>query len=68
MKNRQFIILCLLVVIGFCVLWFQNNKIYNYEKDLYWYILWSTEMTQDKIDISSQWILKAIYWLDDLSK
>lgn len=29
MKNRQFIVLCLLVVIGFCVLWFKIDKVDN---------------------------------------
>lgn len=30
MKNRQFIVLCCLIVIGFCVLYIQNKQTYNY--------------------------------------
>ena len=29
MKNRQFIVLCCLIVIGFCVLWFKLDSISN---------------------------------------
>ena len=61
MKNRQFIVLCCLIVIGFCVLYIQNKK---YNTELEWYFAWSITMLQDKIDSSSEWILKAIYWLD----
>ena len=61
MKNRQFIVLCCLIVIGFCVLYIQNKK---YNSELEWYFVWSITMLQDKIDSSSEWILKAVYWLD----
>ena len=61
MKNRQFIVLCCLIVIGFCVLYIQNKK---YNTELEWYFVWSITMLQDKIDSSSEWILKAVYWLD----
>ena len=64
MKNRQFIILCIMIVIWFIYLWYKIDKVYDYNEDIHWYIVWSTEVLQDKIDISSEWILKAIYWLD----
>lgn len=30
MKNRQFIILCILIVIWFCAIYIQNSLTYNY--------------------------------------
>lgn len=64
MKNRQFIVLLIVMVIWFIYLWYKIDKVYDYNKDIHWYIVWYAEVLQDKIDISSQWILKAIYWLD----
>lgn len=65
MKNRQFIILCILVIVGFSILYIQNDKIeYNISTYIEWRSLWSVELIQDKIDTTAEWILKAIYWLD----
>lgn len=65
MKNRQFIILCILVIVGFSILYIQNDKIeYNISTYIEWRSLWSVELIQDKIDTAAEWILKAIYWLD----
>lgn len=61
MKNRQFIILCVLIIVGFSILYYQNLWMY---KDMEWNFLWSVTLVQDKIDTTSVWILNAIYWLD----
>ena len=58
MKNQQFIILCLLVVIGFCVLWFKldNN---NIEQDII-----NLESNVEWIKTTTDWLSNSIWQLE----
>lgn len=50
MKNWQFVVLCLLVIIGFCVLYFQNKEIIQNQWFYYDLIIWNSNLTLDKIN------------------
>ena len=50
MKTRQFIILCILVIIGFCVLYFQNKEIIQNQWFNYDLIIWNSNLTLDKVN------------------
>lgn len=50
MKNWQFVVLCLLVIIGFCVLYFQNKEIIQNQWFNYDLIIWNSNLTLDKVN------------------
>lgn len=49
MKNRQFIVLCILVIAGFCVLYFQNKKIIQNQWFYYDQEIDNLNFIQDKV-------------------
>ena len=49
MKNRQFIVLCLLVIAGFCILYFQNKKIIQNQWFYYDQEIDNLNFIQDKV-------------------
>lgn len=61
MKNRQFIILCILIIVGFSILYYQNDRNQNIS---------SLENNIEWIKTTTDWIGNSIwrieYSIDDL--
>jgi len=66
MKNRQFIVLCILVIAGFCVLYFQNKEIIQNQWFYYDLIIRNSNLTLDKVNDMDdkidylQWHIEAV--------
>lgn len=66
MKNRQFIVLCILVIAGFCVLYFQNKEIIQNQWFYYDLIISNSNLTLDKVNDMDykidylQWHIEAV--------
>ena len=50
MKNWQFIIICILIILWFGVLYYQNKEIVSNQGFYYDLIIWNSNLTLDRIN------------------